>query len=440
MDEARRPTYFIKVFGCQMNKFDASEFERFFCERGLAPADDPARADVVHVLTCCVRQKAEDKFFSLLGALRRHKERGGVKVIGVSGCVPEVRDVPGGHPFVDYVIGSGAPEKYYDIIEQALAAALGGPHEGAPAHIPRSALSEFVTIIRGCSNRCTYCVVPAARGPERSRSVTAIRADARRRVQAGAREIILLGQNALAYGADLTRPATLLDALAAVHDLDGLRRVRFVTSHPAWVTEDFLYGLKFLPQVCEYFHIPFQSGDDEILKRMNRRYTAAEYIEKISMIRRIFPEAGISADVIVGFPGETDAQFENTLRLMKRVVVNQAYMFKYSPRPDTPAERMGDDVPRKAKEERLAALIVTQREISLRLNRAQIESVMEVMVDTADHKAQGRYKGRTRCNRVADFTSHKPLAQGDVVNVLIESATPHALVGRVPQRKPRSPR
>jgi tRNA-2-methylthio-N6-dimethylallyladenosine synthase len=423
-----------------MNKFDASEFERFFTERGLVPAPAPEQADVVHVLTCCVRQKAEDKFFSLLGALRKHKLSGGVKVIGVSGCIPELRDVGGDHAFVDYVIGSGAPEKYYDQIEAALIKNLDMKTGAEPValHMPQSGISEFVTVMRGCTNYCTYCVVPAVRGPEQSRSVTAIRADARRRLQAGAKEIILLGQNALAYGMDLTRPATLLDALSAVHDLPGLRRVRFVTSHPAWVTEEFLHGLKFLPLVCAYFHIPFQAGDNETLKRMNRKYTVEEYIEKIAMIRRLFPEAGISADVIVGFPGETDAQFQGTVRLMKRVVVNQAYMFKYSPRPGTPAERWGDDVPQKTKEERLAVLIDTQREISLRLNRAQIESTMEVMVDTADHMEPGRYKGRTRCNRVADFTSTKKHNPGDIVSVLIDKATPHALIGRLSTRHKRS--
>ena len=438
MQTQNKPTYFVKVFGCQMNKFDASEFERFFLENGLAPAAEPAQADVVHVLTCCVRQKAEDKFFSLLGALRNLKKKGTLKVIGVSGCIPELRDLSTSHDFVDYVIGSGAPDKYFDEIHKALSSNLGVPlvpDPDAPPVFPRSNISEFVTVMRGCTNYCTYCVVPAVRGPEQSRPVTEILADARRRLQMGAREIILLGQNALAYGADLKRPASLLDALAAIHDQPGLRRLRFVTSHPRWINEELLLGLSFLPRVCEFFHIPFQSGDNQILKRMNRKYTAEEYIEKIALIRRIFPTAGISADVIVGFPGETDAHFQNTVAIMKRVVVNQAYMFKYSPRPGTPAERMQDDVPREVKEERLAVLIDLQREISLRLNRAQIESTMEVMVDALDATDPNRYKGRTRCNRIADFTSAKKLKPGDVANVTITTATPHALVGTVAQKK-----
>ena len=427
------PSYYVKVFGCQMNKFDASEFEHFFAERGMAAAARPAEADVVHVLTCCVRQKAEDKFFSLLGALKRLKQTGPLKVIGVSGCIPELRDIAASHDFVDYVIGSGTPDKYYNRIDQALTRNLGarpGPDPHAAPFIPRSGVSEYVTVMRGCSNGCTYCVVPAVRGPEHSRPVIEILADARRRVQTGAREIILLGQNALAYGADMKQPATLLDALSAVHTIHGLQRVRFVTSHPKWITEEFLLGLTFLPRVCEYFHIPFQSGDNEILHRMNRRYTAEDYIEKIAMIRRIFPTAGISADVIVGFPGETDAQFRNTVALMKRVVVNQAYMFKYSPRPGTPAEGMGDDVPRELKEERLAVLIDIQREISLRLNRAQIESTMQVMVDTVDQTDPGHYKGRSRCNRITDFTCEHLLQPGDIATVTITSATPHALIGK----------
>ena len=421
------PTFFIKTFGCQMNKFDSGEFERFFLSLGLGPAASAETANVVHVNTCCVRQKAEDKFFSLLGELRLLKKQKPDMIIGVSGCIPELRDIPARHAYVNYVAGSRAPQEYFTRIREVLSS---NPAlvDAAPIAAPAGPVSEYVTVIRGCSNFCTYCVVPHVRGPEDSRPIRDIVADARRFLDAGAREIILLGQNALAYGADLTPPLDLLDALSAVHDLPGLRRLRFVTSHPKWLSEEFLVGMKRLPRVCEHFHIPCQAGDDDILKRMNRGYTSDEYTRKIDLIRRHFPTAGITADVIVGFPGETDEQFEHTAALLRRVVVHQAYMFMYSPRPDTAADRQEDDVPFSVKSERLQKLLAQQREISLRLNRAMLNSPMEVMVDQADRAAH-RYKGRTRCNRVADFTSTRSLLPGDVVQVMVESVTPYALRG-----------
>ena len=205
--------------------------------------------------------------------------------------------------------------------------------------------------------------------------------------------------------------------------------MRFVTSHPRWVNEEFLSGLKSFPKVCEHFHVPPQSGDDDILRAMGRGYTADDYAEKVAMIREYFPTAGITADLIVGFPGETDSQFENTLSMMRRVVVSAAFTFMYSPRPNTAALLLGDDVPAEKKAERLRALNALHREISLRLNKALIESSLEVMVDA--EVSEGRYKGRTRCNRIADFTSEARLAPGDLLKVFVTSATPYALIGAV---------
>lgn len=423
----RTPTYYIKTFGCQMNKFDAGVFERLFLEQGLAPAAEPGDADVAHVLTCCVRQKAEDKFFSLLGELRQIKEERPGMVIGVSGCITELRDVAAAHKYVDYVVGSGAPEKHFEEIMKALGSRF--DLSALPPRAPAAGTaSAYVTVIRGCSNYCTYCVVPRVRGHEASCGIDEIVTGAKKLLDAGTREIILLGQNALAYGADLTPPLSLLDALRAVHELPGLRRLRFVTSHPKWLAEDFLRGLRELPLVCEHFHIPCQAGDDGILKRMNRKYTAAEYENKVAMIRNYFPAAGITADVIAGFPGETDAQFENTLELLRRVRANQTYMFMYSPRPGTAAGRMEDDVPFETKSARLQKLIKLQREISLEHNQKVIGTEMEIMVD---HSAltPGQYKGRTRCNRIADFTAQQALNPGDIVRVNIESVSPYAIKG-----------
>lgn len=448
-----RPSFFIKTFGCQMNKFDSAEFERFFLSLGMTEAARAEDASLVHVNTCCVRQKAEDKFFSMLGELRELKENSPGMIIGVSGCIPEVRDILKGHKYVDYAAGSRAPSRYFDEIKQLIsnrpapgariakrenlqasaaediaeedAADIG---EEFPVRSPVSDVSAYLTVIRGCSNMCAYCVVPRARGPEVSRPVAKIVEDAKRLIGAGAKEIILLGQNALAYGLDLSPKLSLLDAIEAVHGLPGLKRLRFVTSHPRWVNEEFLTGLKAFPLVCEHFHVPPQSGDDDILRVMGRGYTADDYAQKVAMIREHFPAAGITADLIVGFPGETDEQFENTLSMMRRVVVSAAFTFMYSPRPNTAALRMGDDVPAQKKAERLQRLNALHREISLRLNKALIESSLEVMVDA--EVSEGRYKGRTRCNRIADFASDARLAPGDLLRVVVTSATPYALIGK----------
>lgn len=451
-----RPSFFIKTFGCQMNKFDSAEFERFFLSLGMTEAARAEEASLVHVNTCCVRQKAEDKFFSMLGELRELKENSPGMIIGVSGCIPEVRDILKGHKYVDYAAGSRAPSRYFDEIKKLVEDRVepGATDSGAAKREnlraaaveeseaddttdageefsqrpPVSEVSAYLTVVRGCSNMCAYCVVPRARGPEVSRSIGKIVEDAKRLIGAGAKEIILLGQNALAYGLDMSPKLSLLDAIEATHGLPGLKRLRFVTSHPRWVNEEFLVGLKAFPNVCEHFHVPPQSGDDDILRAMGRGYTADDYAAKVALIREHFPSAGITADLIVGFPGETDEQFENTLSMMSRVVVSAAFTFMYSPRPNTAALRMGDDVPAQKKAERLQKLNALHREISLRLNKALIESSLEVMVDA--EISAGRYKGRTRCNRIADFTSGRKLAPGDELKVTVMSATPYALIGK----------
>ena len=271
-------------------------------------------------------------------------------------------------------------------------------------------------------------MVPRARGPESSVPPEIAVREAEVRIAEGAREIILLGQDVLAYGEDLTPRLHLLDVLRAVHALPGLRRLRFVTSHPRRIDEDFLRGLAELPKVCEHFHIPFQSGDDEILKRMNRGYTRAEYMSKIELIRQYFPDAAITADVIVGFPGETDEQFDNTARLVEAIRPDQLYAFKYSTRPGTPAAEWEDDIPRALKEARLARLIDMENAISRELNRSLIGSEQEVMVTVKIES--GRYKGRTRTNKITDFRTDRELGPGDVATVKISGATPHALQGK----------
>lgn len=412
-----------------MNKADATLLHEHFAGMGLRSAATEAEADVVHILTCCVRQKAEDKFFSYLGTLARMKARRPGMVVGVGGCIPALRDVRESAAAVDYTMPSGDPEAYIASLRDAL------DERGiaiAPAALSAGhGVSEFCTVMRGCTNHCSYCVVPRVRGPERSRDPVDVRKEVDARANAGVKEIILLGQNVLAYGADFQTKKTLADLLRVVHTIDGILRIRFVTSHPAWVTEDFLDAMTKLPKVCEHFHVPFQSGDDEILRRMNRKYTAEEYLRVVSNIRKYFPHAGITADAIVGFPGETEAQFENTLRLIRDAQVDSIFSFKYSVRPDTNAARHEDDVPVEEKKERLRRLNALQRGIALKRNQALVGNTQEVMVEETLGKDVVKYRGRTRANKVAEFAAGRELGIGDVVRVKVLRATAYALQGEL---------
>ncbi|HOO55426.1 MAG TPA: tRNA (N6-isopentenyl adenosine(37)-C2)-methylthiotransferase MiaB [bacterium] len=427
MQEAEAPKFFIKTFGCQMNMEDSAELARLLLGMGMREAGSFDAADFVHINTCSIREKAEDKFFSYLGKLRQLKARRGRPVIGVGGCTPELIDIAADHPEVDYVAGSKHPSEYMEKIRAVLLSEF--PELEAAVGIDAgSSISSFHTVIRGCSNYCTYCVVPYARGPEESLLPPDIADAVRIKVDAGAREIIFLGQNILAYGYDLQPRLNLLDVFSAVHDIEGLKRIRFVTSHPKWVSEEFVSGLRDFPKVCEHFHVPFQSGDDVVLKRMNRGYTSGEYIDKIKMIREYFPGAGITADVIVGFAGETEEQFSNTMKLAGEIRADQLYMFKYSVRSGTRAADWGDGVEVQEKKDRLRRLADLQGEISRSINEALIGSEQEVMI--TDPCGDNRYKGRTRTNKITDFTAEAEHAAGDVAGVLVTGATPHALQGK----------
>ena len=427
MPESNTPKFYIKTFGCQMNMDDSAELSRMLRGFGLEESGDIEQADLIHINTCSVRKKAEDKFFSFLGlqSIRKKKKKG--LVIGVGGCTAELMDVREGHPEIDYAIGSKHPRDYAEMFGGLIEARFPGAAAAGAHAVSAGPVTAFQTVIRGCTNCCSYCVVPRARGPEASVPPERARLEAESRLADGAREIILLGQDVLAYGEDLRPRLHLLDVMRAVHDLDGLARLRFVTSHPRRIDEVFLRGLAEFPKVCEHFHIPFQSGDDEILRRMNRGYTRAEYIRKVELIREYFPGAGITADVIVGFPGETEEMFMNTRRLVEELRPDQLYAFKYSTRQGTRAADWADDVPRAVKEERLARLLALEDSISRSLNESLIGKTQEVMA--AEAVSEGRYRGRTRSHRIADFTSGRPIELGGVVTVKITGATPHALQG-----------
>ena len=454
-------TYFLETFGCQMNILDSGLVEGQLRALGLKPTRDFRQADVILFNTCSVRQHAEDKVLSRLGQVRRVKESRPETVIGVLGCMAERarEELFAQAPHVDLLCGPGELHELPGLIQRvrerrqhivALAdsvsrrtAPLLRALEDDPLEVldlSRSpgteggALQAYVRVQRGCDKFCAYCVVPFVRGPERSRPPANIVQEARRLAETGCREITLLGQtvNSYAYPED-GHPVTLARLLERVHAVDGIDRIRFVTSFPAEWEEDIFRVMRDYPRVMPYLHIPAQSGSDRILKAMHRGYTAGSYLKLIETARRFVPHIALAGDFIVGFSGETEADFEQTVDLVRRAEYESLFIFKYSPRPGTKAERhTADDVPAKVKARRNNELLSIQNEIGLRRKQALIGQTVEVLVEgpsKAARKAGGETGSQLR-TRGKNSPSVAPETAADRVPLAGDGHT--QLVGRTP--------
>jgi len=422
--------YYIWTFGCQMNTADSAKLATGLDRLGLQSAATPEQADVLVVNTCAVREHAEQRAASKLGDAKRLKAtRRDLKIV-LTGCMvgPRLDDLRRRFPYVD---AFAPPQAFAEI-----AASLGvdGLPEGCTpsqfwrdVHPSVDAPAAFVPIVYGCNKFCSYCIVPYRRGRERSRSLDEIRAEVRHLVDGGVREVTLLGQSVEAYGRDLTDEPDLADLMRNLHTIDGLARIRFLTSYPTDVTKSIVDAAAQLPKVCECFSLPLQSGDDGLLERMRRGYTAEQYVDVVEGIREQIPGVEISTDVIVGFCGESEAQFERTFDLLERLRFDKVHVAAYSPRPGTIAAReMTDDVPRETKRARLAAVEALQKRVAGEINAALIGSVEEVLVE---ERAKGRWSGRTRTDKLAHFDGN--CRPGDLVRVRIEKATAWSLQGSV---------
>ena len=448
---------FLQTYGCQMNVRDSEEVLGMLQGKGYAVAAAPEEADVILINTCAVREHAEERAMSQMGHFQELKERRPDMILGLLGCVAKVQQdaIFRRLPQVDLVCG---PAELYDLPDLLAVAQLRQqrllainrafrPLDKKPAGDFRShGVTAFVTIMEGCDKRCTYCVVPMTRGLEVSRPAEEILDEVRALTAAGYREITLLGQNVNSYGKRLpdgngykgplgrqrrTGAETWVDFPGLLRRLDaetGMARVRFMTSHPFDAHEDLFRAMAECPSVCEFLHLPVQSGSDRILKAMNRGYTIGSYLEKIGRLRALIPDIALSTDVIVGFSGETDDDFEQTLRLMERVQYDSAFLFKYSPRPGTPAAELADDVPLAVKEARHQRIFALQNAITLRKQQAWIDRTAEVLVENLT--AQGQLFGRTRTSRAVTCQGD-PACVGQMISVTIEAATPHTLRGRL---------
>ncbi|MBC1190251.1 MULTISPECIES: tRNA (N6-isopentenyl adenosine(37)-C2)-methylthiotransferase MiaB [Microcystis] len=436
--------YHITTFGCQMNKADSERMAGILEDLGFQWSEDANEADLILYNTCTIRDNAEQKVYSYLGRQAKRKQTQPDLTLIVAGCVAQqegeqlLRRVPE----VDLIIGPQHANRLGDLLQQVFDGSQVVATE--PIHImeditkPRrdSNITAWVNVIYGCNERCTYCVVPGVRGVEQSRTPAAIRAEMAQLGQQGYQEITLLGQNIDAYGRDLPGVTAsgrhlhnFTDLLYYVHDVAGIERLRFATSHPRYFTERLIKACQELPKVCEHFHIPFQSGDNDILKAMKRGYTQEKYRQIIANIRNLMPDAAISADAIVGFPGETEAQFENTLKLVDEIGFDQLNTAAYSPRPGTPAAIWDNQLSEQVKSDRLQRLNHLVATKAAERSQRYLGRIEEILVEDVNPKDASQVMGRTRGNRLTFFTGDIEELRGKFVKVKITEVRPFSLTG-----------
>ncbi|MFM6058356.1 MAG: tRNA (N6-isopentenyl adenosine(37)-C2)-methylthiotransferase MiaB [Microcystis aeruginosa] len=436
--------YHITTFGCQMNKADSERMAGILEDLGFQWSEDANEADLILYNTCTIRDNAEQKVYSYLGRQAKRKQTQPDLTLVVAGCVAQqegeqlLRRVPE----VDLIIGPQHANRLGDLLQQVFDGSQVVATE--PIHImeditkPRrdSNITAWVNVIYGCNERCTYCVVPGVRGVEQSRTPAAIRAEMEQLGQKGYQEITILGQNIDAYGRDLPGVTAsgrhlhnFTDLLYYIHDVAGIERLRFATSHPRYFTERLIKACQELPKVCEHFHIPFQSGDNDILKAMKRGYTQEKYRQIIANIRNLMPDAAISADAIVGFPGETEAQFENTLKLVDEIGFDQLNTAAYSPRPGTPAAIWDNQLSEQVKSDRLQRLNHLVATKAAERSQRYLGRIEEILVEDVNPKDASQVMGRTRGNRLTFFTGNIEELRGTFVKVKITEVRPFSLTG-----------
>ncbi|MFP4343888.1 MAG: tRNA (N6-isopentenyl adenosine(37)-C2)-methylthiotransferase MiaB [Anaerolineales bacterium] len=445
--------YHIWTIGCQMNVADSQRVAAGLERLGYMPAERAEEADVVVLNTCVVRQQPEDKAVGRLNQLKRFKERHPDRVLALMGCLVGVKspaELEERFPWVDlYLPPSDPTELWAHLAEhqqldeaqlliadaQARRVALGRTDTILPPSEEGRVVSAYLPVVLGCAHACTYCVIPYRRGAERSRPLGAVAAEARQMAEQGVREVTLLGQIVDRYGYDLdefagTQIPPLVTLLERVHAIEGLERIRFLTSHPNWMKDALLQAVAALPKVCEHIEVPLQSGDDTVLARMRRGYTADDYRRLVARIRRLIPGVSIATDVIVGFPGETEAQFENTYALLEELALDKAHIARYSARPLTVATRSyEDDVPYQEKERRRRELDVLQERILTEKNAHFVGETVEILVEGKQART-GRWFGRTRTARLVFFEAEETWL-GRSASVTVTWAGPWSLVGEI---------
>jgi tRNA-2-methylthio-N6-dimethylallyladenosine synthase len=432
--------YFIKTFGCQMNVADSEEMAGVLQARGYLPAPRPEEADVIVVNTCTIRRKAEEKGYSELGRYCGLKRRRGGVVVVAAGCAAgkDGRRLLSRLPQVDLVVGPSRVRRLGELLDGhtpggELHLDLDPAHYPGAGEVPVRAgrVTAYVSIVRGCDNFCSYCVVPHVRGREVSRPPGEVEEEVRRLAGEGYGEITLLGQNVNSYGRGLDPPVTFPQLLERLDRNTGIRRLRFTTSHPRDFGPDLAAAVADLPSVCEWVHLPLQSGSDRVLAAMNRGYTRTYYLDLVEDLRRRVPGIAVSTDLIVGHPGEEEEDFRQTVETMRRLHFSGVFAFKFSPREGTAAAALPDSVPAGEKERRLAEVLALQREITLEQHRRMVGGLVEVLVEGPGKAGEGELTGRTRGNTVVHFRGD-PTLTGRTVSLRVTRACAHSLGAEIP--------
>ncbi len=430
---------YIKTYGCQMNEYDSEVMAGLLTKDHYQLTSKPEEADLIILNTCYVREKVKQKIYSKLGEIKKLKEKNPHLILGVCGCVAQRRpeEVLQQAPYVDFILGTfnfyrlplvvrrvrESGERIVDVEER----------ETIPEKLPKlrkNRFSAYVPIMRGCDNFCTYCNVPYVRGRERSRLPEDILREVEELSCQGYKEVTLLGQNVNSYGKGLENRLDFADLLTRINCIEGIERIRFTTSHPKDITDKLIQRMRDLDKVCEHLHLPVQAGSNKVLKRMRRGYTKERYLELVDKIRKTIPQISLTTDIIVGFPGESEQDFQETLDLVRKVEFDGAFTFCYSRIKGTEAAEFEDQLPEEVKKERLRRLIQLQREILEKRNKSLVGQKFEVLVEGLSKKSSDELQGRTRTNKVVVFKGSPDLV-GKLVQVKIVDSSQWALRGEI---------
>ncbi|MBU3098885.1 MULTISPECIES: tRNA (N6-isopentenyl adenosine(37)-C2)-methylthiotransferase MiaB [Clostridium] len=432
--------YYIETWGCQMNEEDSEKLSGMLIPVGYKKTLDKGSADIIIFNTCCVRENAEQKVDGNIGALKTMKKENPKLVIAVIGCMMQqdgmAKHIITKFPFVDIIIGTHNAYKFPEYLKriqsgESSIVEIWDKEESIIEGIPierENTLKGFVTIMYGCNNFCTYCIVPYVRGRERSRNPEDIINEITVMVGQGYKEITLLGQNVNSYGKGLTPEINFAQLLRKINKIENLERLRFMTSHPKDLSNEVIEVIAESDKICEHVHLPVQSGSSNLLKKMNRHYDREQYLELVKNIRNTIPNVGITTDIIVGFPGETEEDFAQTLSLMEEVKFNLAFTYLYSKRKGTPADEMLDQVPEDVKHERFNRLVEVVNRNCAEKNKACVGKIVEVLVEGYSKKDESKLTGRTRNGKVVNFEGNGNVA-GDLVSVLITDSHSFSLFG-----------
>ncbi len=422
-------TYYIRTYGCQMNLHESEKLAGLLENAGYTLANEPESADIILFVTCCIRENAEQKVYGHIGALKQYKAENPDVVIAVGGCMTQQKSaaekLKQKFPFVDVIFGTHNLCDFMRLLEEksgrkkTLIEITEDDCESENTPMTRSSFpNAWVNVIYGCNNFCTYCIVPYVRGRERSRTIPDVVAEVKQLVDSGYKEITLLGQNVNSYGNDLKDGGDFADLLDAIgREVKGKYRLRFMSSHPKDLTERLVAAMARNENVCHLVHLPLQSGSNDVLKRMNRRYTREDYMAKIDLIKKFMPDCAVSTDVMVGFPGESEQDFRDTLDIMEKADFASAFMFVYSRRGGTPADKMPDQIPEEVSKARIMEMVAAQNARTAEHSAAYKGRTIEILCEDFDEK-RGMYLGRDEYGRMGYFKSDKD-ERGNFVNVKV---------------------